>query len=177
MRKPLTLRQLSLGVIVTLCASRCASTPPVVKRGNLPPRAEIAVVSFRDCVITGQEDCGGSGNTAGSIFARVFSTGARFKAVPLSRPVGPTEPFSDDAASVYAKAKGFEYVINGEVDEYYSVAPFTFRSDRAGVSMRLLRTSDSSVIAFYSQRKEAGSNLTTPDRIIEKIAQRIRDAL
>jgi len=68
-------------------------------------------------------------------------------------------------------------VINGEVDEYYSVAPFTFRSDRAGISMRLLRTSDSSVIAFYSQRKEAGSNLTTPDRIIEKIAQRIRDAL
>jgi len=57
------------------------------------------------------------------------------------------------------------------------VAPFTFRADRAGISMRLLRTSDSSVIAFYSQRKEAGSNLTTPDRIIEKIAQRIRDGL
>lgn len=177
MSQPITPRQRSLALMVVLCASGCASTPPVVKRGNLPPRAEIAVISFRDCVIVGQEDCGGSGNTAGSIFARIFSTGVRFKAVPLSRPVGPTEPLSDDAAAAYAKAKGFEYAINGEVDEYYSVAPFTFRSDRAGISMRLLRTSDTSVIAFYSQRKEAGSNLTTPDRIIEKIAERIRDAL
>jgi hypothetical protein len=164
-------------LILMLWATSCASTPPVVKRGTLPPRAEIGVISFRDCVIAGQEDCGGSGNIAGSIFARVFSATARFKAVPLSRPVGPTEALTDDAAAAYAKQRGLEYVINGEVDEYYSVAPFTFRSDRAGISMRVLRASDSSVVAFYSQRKEAGSNLGTPDRIIEKIAERIRDAL
>jgi hypothetical protein len=161
----------SLGLVA------CASTPPVVKRLNLPTGSEVAVISFRDCLIAGQEDCGGSGNTAGSVFARVFSATPRFKAVPLSRPVGPTESLTDDAAVHYAKEKGFEYLINGEVDEYYSVAPMTFRADRAGISMRLIRVSDGAVVAFYSQRKEAGSNLTTPDRIIEKIAVRIRDAL
>jgi hypothetical protein len=107
----------------------------------------------------------------------VFSASPRFKAVPLSRPVAPRESLTDDAAVRYAQEKGFGYVINGEVDEFYSVAPMTFRVDRAGVSIRLLRVSDGAVVAFYSQKKDGGSNFTTPDRIIEKIAERFRDAL
>jgi len=155
----------------------CASTPPVVIRGNLPTGAEIAIVSFRDCTIAKQEDCDGAGNIAGSIFARVFSSSSRFKAIPISRPVGPKESFSDDAAVALARSKGFKFVINGEVDEYYNVAPMTFRVDRAGVSIRLLRVDDGSVLAFFSQRKEAGSNLSTPDHLIEKMAEHVRDSL
>jgi hypothetical protein len=128
-------------------------------------------------MITGQEDCAGSGNVAGSIFARVFSATSRFKAVPLSRPVPPTETLTDDAAVAFAKSKGFKFVINGEVDEFYSVAPMTFRVDRAGVSIRILRVEDGSVVVFFSQRKEAGSNLGTPDGIIEGIAEHVRDSL
>lgn len=165
------------GIAFQLSLVACASAPPVVKRGEIPPQSEIAVISFRDCLITGQEDCGGSGNVAGSIFARVFSASPRFKAVPLSRPVAPTDSLTDEAAVALAREKEFRYVINGEVDEYYSVAPMTFRVDRAGISMRLLRVSDGSVIVFYSQRKEGGSNLTTPDRLIGKIAERIRDSI
>jgi hypothetical protein len=169
--------KLLVSAAFVLSLGACASTPPVVKRLDLPTGSEIAIVSFRDCLIADQEDCGGSGNTAGSVFARVFSASPRFKAVPLSRPVAPRESLTDDAAVRYAQEKGFGYVINGEVDEFYSVAPMTFRVDRAGVSIRLLRVSDGAVVAFYSQKKDGGSNFTTPDRIIEKIAERFRDAL
>jgi hypothetical protein len=165
-----------ISTVFALLTAACASTPPVVKRGELPPTSELAIVMFRDCTIAGQEDCDGSGNTAGGIFARIMATG-KFRAVPLSRTVGPKEPLTDDAAVEYAKSKGFQYVLNGEVDEYYRVAPFTFRTERAGVSIRILRVSDGSVIAFFSQRKHSQTNLTTPDRLIEKMAEHVRDSL
>lgn len=149
----------------------------MVKRGEVPVGSEIAVISFRDCRIPGQEDCAGSGNVAGSIFARVFPSTARFKAVPLSRPVGPAETLTDDAAVSLAKPRGFKFVINGEVDEFYAVAPMTFRVDRAGISVRILRVEDGSVVAFFSQCKEAGSNLATPDALIESMAKHVRDSL
>ena len=162
-------------LITALVLSGCATTPPVVVRGSLPINAEIAVVSFRDCTIAGQEDCDGSGNVAGSVFARVFSAAPGLGAVPISRPVGPKETFSDDAAVELARSKGFKYVLNGEVDEYYSVAPMTFRVDRAGVSVRILRVEDGFVLAFFSQRKEAGSNLSTPDALIQAMAEHVRN--
>jgi hypothetical protein len=52
---------------VVIVAS-CVATPPVTVRSTLPKDSEVGVVMFRDCIITGQEDCDGSGLTAGSIF-------------------------------------------------------------------------------------------------------------
>jgi len=69
---------------------------------------------------------------------------------------------SDDQAADFAAEKGFEYVINGEVDEYYAVAPMTFRADRAGIPMRILRTSVAAVVAFYSERQEGAIKLYGP---------------
>jgi hypothetical protein len=169
-------RLVGLATVLVLLGA-CMSMPPVVKRAELPRGADIAVVSFRDCTIAGQEDCDGSGNTAGSIFARVLATGPGFRAVPLSRPVGPKETLTDDAAVEFAKSKGFQYVMNGEVEDYYRVAPFTFRTERAGVSVRVLRVSDGTVMAFFSQRTHSQSNLTTPERLIEKMAEHVRASL
>jgi hypothetical protein len=166
----------SLLVLLLLLVS-CASTPPVVKRGQVPIGSELAVIPFRDCLISGQEDCDGSGNTAGNIFAQVFSASTKFQAVPLSRPVGPKETLTDDAAVALAKIKGFKYVINGEVDEYYDVAPMTFRVDRAGISIRILRVEDGHITAFFSQRKDGSSNFSTPSGIIQKMAEHVRDSL
>jgi hypothetical protein len=164
-------------LILPLLLVSCASTPPVVKRGQVPIGAELAVIPFRDCLISGQEDCDGSGNTAGNIFAQVFSASVKFRAVPLSRPVGPKETLTDDAAVALAKARGYKYVINGEVDDYYDVAPMTFRADRAGISVRILRVEDGSVMAFFSQRKTASSNLGTPGGVIKTMAEHVRDSL
>lgn len=155
----------------------CVSTPPVTVRSTLPNGSEVGVIMFRDCVISGQEDCDGSGLTAGSIFARVFSEKSGLRAVPISRPVPQREPLDDGAAAAYAKGKGFKYVLNGDVEDYYRVAPMTFRTERAGVSVRLLNTENGDVLAFFNHRTHSQSNLTTPDAIIERLAAHVRDAV
>ena len=170
------MRKLMLWVAF-LSLSGCSSMPPVVKRGTLPIRADIAIVPFRDCLIPGQADCAGSGSTAGKVFVRVFSESSLFKAAPLPRPVDPTVALSDEDAVALARTKGFRFVINGEVDEYYDVAPFTFRSDRAGVTLRLLRVDDGVAIAFFSHLKANEGNLVTPADLIEGMAVHVRDSM
>jgi hypothetical protein len=118
-----------------------------------------------------------SGLAAGSIFARVFSEKPGLRAVPLSRPVAATATFDDSAAVAYARSKGYQYVINGDVEDYYRVAPMTFRTERAGVSVHLLRTSDGEVLAFFSHRTHSQTNLTTPDAMIASMAEHVRDSV
>lgn len=132
---------------------------------------------FRDCTITGQEDCDGSGLTAGSIFARVLAQKPGMRAVPLSRPVGATAPLDDAAAAAFGKLRGYQYVVNGEVEDYYRVAPMTFRAERAGVSVRILRTSDGSIMSFFSDRTHSATNLTTPDALVEDMAKHVGDSI
>jgi hypothetical protein len=164
-----------LSVLIAFVAA-CASAPTIVKNGNIPREVKIAVIPFRDCTIPGQEDCAGSGNTAGSLYARILASKPGYRVSPVSRPVGATEGLTDDAAIAYAKSRDFEYVVNGEVNDFFRVAPFTFRKERVGLSLRILRVSDGAVIVFQTEKKEAG-NLTTPERMIEKLAERFRDAL
>jgi hypothetical protein len=163
-----------LSAFVCVLATGCAVQPTV--RERLAPGSKIAIVMFRDCTIPGQEDCGGSGISAASVFARVLSDGPEMTAVPLSRPVIATMPLSDDAAEAYAKQKGFRYVVNGDVEDYYRVAPLTFRPERAGVSVRLLDTSTGQVMAFLSDRGTA-NNLSSPDAILARLAKRFRAAI
>jgi hypothetical protein len=95
--------------------------------------------------------------------------------VPLSRSVAATAQLDDSAA--YAKSKGYQYVVNGDVEDYYRVAPMTFRTERAGVSVRLLRTSDGEVLAFFSHRTHSQTNLTTPDVMLASMAEHVRDSV
>ena len=158
--------------------SGCVSTPPVTVRNQLPKNSEVAVVMFRDCAIAGQEeDCNGSGLAAGSIFARVFSEKPGLRGIPLSRPVTATAQFDDSAAIAYAKSKGYQYVINGDVEDYYRVAPMTFRPERAGVSVHLLRTSDGEILAFFSHRTHSQTNFTTPNAMLASMATHVRDSV
>jgi hypothetical protein len=169
------IRQMATVIALAVLLMGCAGAPVTV-RDKLPSASDVAVVMFRDCTIQGQEDCDGSGLTAGSIFARVIATTPGRKAVPLDRPVGPKAPLSDAEAVTYAKEKGYAYVVNGEVQDYYRVAPFTFRSERAGVSVRVLRVSDAAVASFFSDR-DIANNLSTPDAIIEDMAKKVAKAM
>ena len=162
-----------LGLVLLFAG--CASVHPTV-REKVPHGSDIAVVMFRDCTIPGQEDCGGSGLSAGSVFARVLSEDSVVRAVPLSRPVPAAGSLDDSAAAAYGREKGFRYVVNGEVEDYYRVAPMTFREERAGVSVRLLDTSNGQVMAFFSDRGTA-PNLSTPDAILGKFAKRFRQSI
>jgi len=164
-----------LAIMLTL--SSCTSIPPVTVRERVPSGSDLAVIMFRDCTIAGQEDCDGSGLTAGSIFARVLSQRPGLRATPLNRPIDPKTQLSDDQAVAYAKAKGYAYVVNGDVVDYYRVAPMTFRTERAGVSVRILRVSNGEVVAFFSDRTHSASNFTTPDALIEDMAKHVAQAM
>ena len=166
--------------VPVLCGllTACVTTPSVTVRNQLPKDSEVAVVMFRDCVIPGQEeDCNGSGLSAGSIFARILSEKPGLRAVPLSRPVGATAEFDDTAAIEYAKSKGYKYVMIGDVEDYYRVAPMTFRTERAGVSVHLLRISDGELMAFFSHRTHSQTNFTTPDAMLASLAEHVRDSI
>jgi hypothetical protein len=171
-----TIRSL-LAIAVVLGAAGCAIHSPVVKNADLPPAAEIAVVAFRDCRIAGQKECEGSGPTAGSIFARVLSSSNKFRAVALPRPVAPKEPLSDAAAVEFAKTKGFPFVLNGEVDEYYDVDLSKSREDIAGVTLHILRVSDGFVVVAFSQLQHANTSLATPAELIEEMARHVAESL
>lgn len=157
--------------------SACASAP-ITKSGDIPRGSEIVVISFRDCTITGQEeDCTGSGKQAAEAFQEAFSEGDKFRSKLVDRPVGASESLSDQAAAELGRRSGHSYVINGEVDDFYSVAAMTFRADRAAVNVRILRVSDGQIMASYSKRAEGSSNFATPKGIIKGIAAFVRNGL
>lgn len=163
--------------VVFAFVSACASTP-ITKTGEVPRGSEIVVISLRDCTITGQEeDCSGSGKKAGEAFQEAFSEGGKFTSKLVDRPVGPKENLSDQAATEFARKNGYAYVINGEVDDFYSVAAMTFRPDRAAVNVRVIRASDGQVMASYSKQGKAGSNFATPKGMIKDIAIYVRNGL
>ena len=169
-----SLRLLAIGL--ALCALAACASIPVTVQSKIPPGSQVAVIMFRDCTIQGQTDCDDSGITAGTIFAHVLSSSSNITAVPLSRPVSARALLTDQDAIAYARTKGAQYVLNGDVEDYYRVAPFTFRSERAGVSVRLLRVSDGAVMAFFSDRGQA-NNLSTPDAILTAMAKKFRTAI
>jgi len=153
------------------------NTPKVVVNEKITTPASIGIISFRDCVIPTQEDdCPGSGNVAGPEYARVLATKPGVTVVPLSRPVAGSESLDDDAAVSLGRTKNVDYVLNGEVNDYYSVAPMTYRSDRASVSVRLIRISDGKVVAFQTETVQ-GANFKTPADLIRAVATRFRDAI
>jgi len=174
------IRRYAGSVVLTALFLSCTtggSTPKVVVNEKVVTPASIGIISFRDCVIpTQQDDCPGSGNVAGPEYARVLATKPGVKVVPLSRPVAGGEPLSDEAAVSFGRDKHVDYVLNGEVNDYYSVAPMTYRSDRASVSVRLIRVSDGVVVAFQTETVQ-GANYKTPADLIRAVATRFRDAI
>ena len=170
------LRRALYGCTVLIVMGACASTP-LQRTADIPAGSEIVVIPFRDCLITGQEeDCNGSGMKAAEAFHEVFSTG-KFTSRMAVRPISEKEVLTDQAAVEFARTNGYDYVINGEVDDFYSVAAMTFRSDRAAISMRLLRASDGQVIVTYSKPATASSNFATPQGMIKDLAREVLAAL
>lgn len=162
-----------LGITMTL---GCTHAPPRPRQPILPSGSQVAVVTFRDCIIVGQEDCGGSGESASGVFATELNDPPQMTAVPLSRPVGATDSLSDDAAITFAKSKNYAYVLNGEVLDYYRVSPMFFREERAAVSVRLLRVSDGKIMSFYSKRGSANS-FSSPEKVLKDLADEFRDQI
>lgn len=156
--------------------SGCASTPSITVKHRVPHGGTVALVVFQDCEIANQTDCDGSGAKAASIFASVLSQKPGLHVVSLPRPVGSRAPLGDDAAVAYAKAKGYRYVINGEVQDYYG-GHMSLHADRAGISARVLNTANGLELASYSYQEKSTAHLTTPDKMLEDMAKQLAAAI
>lgn len=166
-----------LSCLLVILAASCASAP-LVKNAEVPPGSEIVIIPFRDCLITGQdEDCNGSGLKAAEAFRDAFSEGDKFTSRLATRPVDAKTALSDEAAAEFARRNNYAYVINGEVDDFYSVAAMTFRSDRAAISSRLIRASDGLVVTTFNKQGTAASNFDTPKGMIKDLAVELRNGL
>jgi TolB-like protein len=168
----MTMRKHALLATVMLLAG-CATDPSIEVTHRVPRGSTVAVVMFQDCAIANQPDCDGSGANAGSIFVRVLSQKPGLHTVSLPRPVGPKAQLTDDAAVAYAKAKGYRYVINGEVQDYYRPGHLALHSDRAGVSVRVLSVKDGDALATYTYQEDSKTHFTTPDDMLEDMAKQL----
>jgi hypothetical protein len=173
--RPQTVFLTALATTLVSCAS---GTRPTVQVFQPIARQEtIAIVPLQDCTIPNNDDCHGAGNIAASVITAVLSEGGQFKVMPLSRPVAADAPLLDDAAVALAKDKGVAFVITGEVNDFYRVAPMTFRVDRASLAFRVLAVADGKVVATAISSVESGSNLGTPEGLIRKLAEKLREQL
>jgi TolB-like protein len=172
----MTMRTRALLVTVMLLAG-CAADPSIEVKHRVPHGSTVALVTFEDCTVANQPDCDGSGANAGSIFVRVLSQRPGLHAISLPRPVGPKVPLNDDAAVAYAKAKGYRYVINGEVQDYYRTGHLALHSDRAGVSVRLLSVKDGQTLATYTYQEDSKTHFTSPDDMLEDMAKQMATSI
>jgi hypothetical protein len=132
---------------------------------------------FEDCDIAGQAECDGSGLSAGKIFVRVLAQRAGLHTVPLPRIVVPKAPLDDDAAIAYAKAKGYGYVINGEVQDYKNASRMTLHAAHADVSVNVLRTSDGRLMGSFNFQNSSATGFTTPDAMLEDMAKQVAESI
>jgi hypothetical protein len=156
-----------------LLLAGCASDPSIEVVHRVARGSTVAVVVFGDCQVANQADCDGSGANAGSIFVRELSQRQGLHAVSLPRPVGAKVPFNDDAAVAYAKAKGYRYVINGDVQDYYRAGHLALHSSRAGISLRVLSTKDGKVLVTYNDQQSSKNPLTSPDDLLDDMAKQL----
>lgn len=136
----------------------------------------IAVVSFRDCTIADQDDCAGSGGKSTDAFMTQFATATVFHAVKLPRPVDTKAELGDDAAVAYAKQKGYAYVMNGEVTDFYQVAPMTFRKERAAIAVRVLSVADGKILQVHAD-DDTGNHDSPPVVLMKDMAKDVLDDL
>lgn len=169
----MTMRTRVLLATMMLLAGCAANPSSITVRHRLPHGATVGVVMFQDCDIANQADCDGSGLKVGSIFVRVLSQKPGLHAVSLPRPVGPKAPLDDDAAVAYAKAKGYRYVINGEVQDYHRTGHVSLRSNRVDISVRVLSTSNGQALATYTYQEDSKTHFTTSDAMVEDMAKQL----
>ena len=169
----MTMRTCALLATVMLLGGCATDDPSISVKHRVPHGGTVAVVMFEDCTIANQVDCDGSGANASSIFIRVLSQKPGLHAVSLPRPVGPKAQLTDDAAVAYAKAKGYRYVINGEVQDYYRTGHVALHSDRAGISVRVLSVKNGQALVTYTYQENSKTHLSTPDDMLEDMAKQL----
>lgn len=170
--------------LVSACISAlfvvaCGSNPskPEDHTPKVPAGSNIAVVDFRDCTIPDQDDCNGSGDKVTDIFIDQFTSATMFHSTKLPRPVGIKAELGDDAAVAYAKDKGFAYVMNGEVTDYFQASRGTgwWRKERAAVAVRVLEVATGKILYVHTDSDTANNLAGSPDAMFKSMASNVQD--
>lgn len=172
----MTMRTCALLATAMLLAG-CGTDPDINVKHRVPHGSTLAVVTFEDCTIANQADCAGSGATASAIFVRVLSQKPGLHAISLPRPVGANAPLTDDKAVAYAQAKGYRYVINGEVQDYLRTGHLALHSDRAAMSVRVLSVKDGQALVTYTYQEDSKTHLASPDDMLEDMAKQLATSI
>lgn len=169
--------RISAFLATALLLAGCASDPSIEVTHRVPRGSTVAVVMFEDCAIANQADCDGSGAHAGAIFVRVLADKPGLKTASLPRPVGATVPLSDDAAVAYAKAKGYRYVVNAQVQDYYRAAVVAVHPSRVSIAVRVLSTKDGNALATYTYQEKSTAHISSADDMLEDMAKQLSNAV
>jgi TolB-like protein len=173
----MTMRTRTLLATAMLLGGCATNDPSIAVKHRVPHDGMVALVMFEDCDIANQSDCNGAGLNASSIFVRVLSLKPGLHVVSLPRPVGPKVKLNDDAAVAYAKAKGYRYVINGEVQDYFRTGRMALHSNRASISARVLNTSNGEAIVTYTYQENSKTHFQTPDEMLEDMAKQFATSI
>ncbi len=166
----------SLGLLCACFIVGCQTAPvrPLVPK--VPDGSQLAVIKFRDCLISTESYCNSSGDNVATLVASVLDDPPHMQAILVERPVGAKDELNVAAAVAYGKSKGYAYVVNGEVPVLHRAPPASIEEQRAGIEMRVLRTSDGLLVDTYGCQGNF-NGLSSLDMMIETMAEDLRDSL
>jgi hypothetical protein len=171
------MRHLWLLSFLAICVTAgCQSAPTRPPEPKVPNGSQLAVIRFRDCVIKDEVGCDGSGYDVATVVARGLNDPPLLQATVVARPVGSKDELSDTAAVAYGKSEGYDYVVNGEVQDFHRAMIASMDEQRAGIMVRVLKISDGHVVDSYNCRIHF-DNLTPLNWIFEDMTEDLRDSL
>lgn len=151
------------------------SSPWVEVEGTFrfPKEAAVLVLPFKDNVSDDDRDSKETGRAAQRAFLEALQAKGTISALG-------TETDGNAALRGLSRSEALErlqeadadYAVYGDCFEFYRVAPMTYRSDRAGVTVEII-AADGAVVFRRSVQAIANSNFEEPEVVLGRIARRI----
>ncbi|MDX1564773.1 MAG: hypothetical protein R3236_05165, partial [Phycisphaeraceae bacterium] len=138
----------------------------------------IAVLPFKDHISDDPDDSKDTGAICQRFMAQALLEDAGIRAKvydPASR--DSRKLLRSDQAISMGRKLGVQYVIYGDCTEFYRVAPFTFRVDRAGMRVWMVRVQDGKLVFTASDTRRTDDNLEQPEDAIEQIAEEMVEGM
>jgi hypothetical protein len=161
-------------ITVTVMNTGCALGTRIKGWEGVMASESVTVLPFKDHVSEDARDSDGTGKKCQDILAEKLSDD-HSDVVKAHVPAGHDSKtvLSDADAQALGKSLKVDYVVYGDCIEYYDVAPFTFRADRAGMQVWVLRVADGVVVYTVKHAQNSDSNYDSPEGLLEEMAEGI----
>lgn len=162
-------------VPVTRLDAGWGAPPPaeLPRRFHFPHGAKVLVLPFRDHRSEDPRDRDGTGRAT-----QVAVEQALGEVVGLEVSERPGLPgdyalgLSRAQAAALAREAGADFAVYGDCVEFYRVAPMTFRTDRAGMDLEIVRA-DGTPVYRFTRSRDAGTNLNEPEDGLLRLARTV----